>query len=80
MLPDAGAAEPPAFDSRGSLLASAFAGTVVIWRGLFWHGTDISAQRRYLCRAVGRNLTQAEWRQYAKGIGYHQTCGATPGG
>jgi WD40 repeat protein len=41
--------------------------------------TSVGAWERRACAVAGRNLTQAEWRQYVGGSAYRATCPGQPG-
>jgi WD40 repeat protein len=41
---------------------------------LFLWEVSVDAWKNITCRIAGRNMTQAEWRQYLTGLPYHKTC------
>ena len=44
-----------------------------IWHGMLWR--DYSELRNRVCDLVGAGLSSAEWKRYASGNPYHQSCG-----
>jgi WD40 repeat protein len=75
-----GAVNAVAFSSDGTSLASASKdGTLQLWRLSWWDqpSTDWAEDG---CRLVNRNLSQAEWDQFAGDRPYQRTCPALPPG
>ncbi|MCB9610680.1 MAG: WD40 repeat domain-containing protein [Polyangiaceae bacterium] len=76
-----GAGEPVVLHGRvGGVTAAAFSpdGTQIVagsTRGTVWvWSLEATVLVDELCRRVGRNLTRAEWTQYASGVAYDLPC------
>jgi WD40 repeat protein len=75
-----GAVNAVAFSSDGTALASASPdGTLQLWR-LDWWDRLPAAWAEDGCRVVNRNLTRAEWDQFAGDQPYQRTCPALRSG
>jgi WD40 repeat protein len=61
-----------AFSKDGRTLASDGRG-LFLWNPILWSRSSSTFTDR-LCQLAGRQLTQAEWRQFLPGEPYHQTC------
>ena len=58
-----------AYSPDGRSLAATYGhGKVALW------DVDPESWARRACTIAGRNLTQAEWKQYLPGLPYHRTC------
>jgi hypothetical protein len=67
-----------AISRDGALLVSTGTGPVVrLWDPSWWDRPS-SDWTEAGCRLVGRDLTQAEWDQFAGGLPYQRTCTAPP--
>ncbi len=74
-LPNVSNSEALAFSANGETLAVAGDdGTVRLWRPLPSGSGAAAVIRSDFCRVAGRDLTQAEWRQFVPGVGYRKVC------
>jgi len=70
LRPDGGAVLSVAFSPDGQTLAAASAGgAVIVW------DFRLDSMKRRACATVGRNLSQAEWREYLGKSSWHQYVG-----
>jgi WD40 repeat protein len=68
------------FSPDSTRLASAGADqTAGFWDLGFWK-RPLSDWNEAGCRMVNRNLSRAEWDQFARGLAYQQTCPTLPVG
>jgi WD40 repeat protein len=73
-----GAVWSVAFGLDGSLLVSAGTDQAVQLWDLRWWDRPPSAWAAVGCSLVNRNLSRAEWDEYAGGLSYQQTCPTLP--
>jgi WD40 repeat protein len=74
-----GAVLSVAFSPDGALLVSASEQTVALWDLGYWKRPP-SEWTEAGCQLVNRNLSRAEWNQFARGLSYERTCPALPAG
>jgi WD40 repeat protein len=64
---------------RGDLLVTASDQTVALWDLSYWNRTPAQLIEAG-CQVVNRNLSQAEWQQYAGDLPYKPSCPTLPDG
>ena len=62
-----------AFSASGQLVTASMSGEVIVWPALLLSHSP-SAFSRALCPRLSRNLTSAQWQEFASGQPYHATC------